>query len=397
MKLALFLGAGASVPYGMPTTKELRKKIDARDLDFPRRDLLDSSEFPDIEHVLSALDELGNFVHSRAGKLYAKFDADADANGEEEPVGHVGASRASRERGENEHIDGRFESYVEDSRDSKEIIERLITQNYKWDPSHDESAGKILRPLFDLARSKEGSITVFTTNYDTVIEEYCANSDRRIELVDGFQFHTAMRAMVWSGKFAPRGDNPPTKLFLYKLHGSMNWLAGGTAGRQLILQKPDTGASDDRARDMYIRPSLDTKSEATQREPYATILREFNRLLPLFDACIVIGYSFRDPHISKRLVKFAKAGKTLVVLSPTAVADFKKNALGEKLSFDEDGWGGYSPSQIKIKSDGNQRHVRIVNERLDKNNIDRVIVELRSATSGDFPDSEADAAMAGTF
>ena len=73
MKIALFLGAGASVPYGMPTTRELRDKIQDDDVDFPRKDLMDSAQFPDIEHILSALDELISFASTRAGILYMKL------------------------------------------------------------------------------------------------------------------------------------------------------------------------------------------------------------------------------------------------------------------------------------------------------------------------------------
>ena len=388
MKIALFLGAGASIPYGMPTTEKLKGAIDRRN--FPRKDLLDSRRFPDIEHVLSALDQLINFAQSGAGELYASFDADES---EDEGYGAPGHGRAEHEASghdEDERDEGKFKSYVTRSRDSKEIIEQLITRHYRWDPSHDGRAGKILRALFDLAKSKDGDVTVFTTNYDTVIEEYCGNSDRRIERIDGFKFHAAMRAVVWDGKFVPRDADARTRVFLYKLHGSMNWLAGRAAGHPMVLQKPDTGPSDDRARDMYIRPSLDTKGEATRREPYAAILRQFARLLPTFDACIVIGYSFRDPHISERLVKFAKAGGALVVLSPTAEDDFRSNALDEGSTSSEGGWNRDRPRRIKLESNGKQWYVHILSEKLDEDDVDRTVTRIRSAISGDPPDGRAD-------
>ena len=388
MKIALFFGAGASVPYGMPTTKELRDKIDRKS--FPRKDLLSSRHFPDIEHVLSVIDQLINFVQSRAGKLYTRFDEDKHGaedyddmpEYEFEELAH--AAHALDERNA-----GKFKSYVARSRSSREIIENLITKNYRWDPSLDESAEKILRPLFDLARSREGHVTIFTTNYDTVIEAYCGNPDRRIERIDGFKFHTAMRAVVWDGNFIPHDDNARTKVFLYKLHGSMNWLADAAVGRQLILQKPDTGASDDRARDMYIRPSLDTKEEATRTEPYATILRQFARLLPTFDACIVIGYSFRDSHVTEMLVEFAEAGKALVVLSPTGAADFRSNALGKKAGSRRSvGWSRDTTRRIVLESDGGRKIVRILNERLDENDMDGITGRIKSAIGDDSPDGK---------
>lgn len=81
---------------------------------------------------------------------------------------------------------------------------------------------------------------------------------------------------------------------------------------------------------MYIRPSFDTKDEAEQKEPYATILHEFRQALPKFDMCIAIGYSFRDRHISEELVKFAKNGGILFLIDPRATTNFQKYALGER-------------------------------------------------------------------
>ena len=368
MKIALFLGAGASVPYGMPTTRELRNKLRQGGLDFPRRDLLDSDQFPDIEHILSVLDQLLNFIRSRAGKLYAKYANEAPASKAYTPA----AYRLSVER---------FKTYVDSSHTSKEIIEQLITKHYQWDPSNNDTAEKILRPLFDLVRSKDSHVTVFTTNYDTVIEEYCGNPDRHIERIDGFKLHPARHTHAWDGKFAPQYDAFHTKVFLYKLHGSMNWLADDSGDRRIILQKPDTGASDDRARDMYIRPSLDAKDEATQNEPYTTILGQFEQLLPSFDACIVIGYSFRDPHISGKLVKFAKSGKVLIVLSPTAAADFTNNALkGEPASRTASGWKSKRRLRsMTLSSNDRTGIVYALNVKLNKDSMDSTIDTIKSA------------------
>lgn len=328
MKIALFLGAGASVPYGMPTTADLWDKIKQGGLDFPRKDLLISDQFPDIEHILLVLDQLFGFLRSRAGELCAEF-----MNSRPDNVEHASNEILFAAK--------KFNSHIQDSHRSKDTIEQLITHQYKWNPSNDVKAEKILGPLFDLVKSNDGHITIFTTNYDTVIENYCSMLGRNIECIDGFQFDGIRRVVAWNGKFAPQNDVLPTKVFLYKLRGSMSWLVDASSGQWSLLQKPNTAASEDRTHDMYIRPSLDTKGEATQKEPYSTILDQFRQALPSFDVCIVIGYSFRDPHISKELVKFAERGKILVLLSPTSAADFENNALQERMPAGEKGkWRG---------------------------------------------------------
>ena len=389
-RIALFLGAGASVPYGMPTTRELRDKIGAGDPAFPRKDLLDYDRFPDIEHVLSALGEVIAFAETRAGELYAEHGGGGSEDGSGGSTGRAFSTGAARRRGAYKISSDAFRTHVAESRRAKEIVERLITRHYRWDPSNDRRAALVLGPLLDLAKSAEGHVTVFTTNYDTVIESYCGNPDRQAECIDGFSLHSARRVHVWSDKFVPRHPNYRTKVFLYKLHGSMNWLADGDGRGARIVQKPDTGASDDRSRDMYIRPSLDTKGVATQKEPYATILRRFRLALPSFDACIVVGYSFRDPHVSEELVKFARSGKALVVLSPTAASDFEANALKGARSFGAGGGQGGEGRlrSMTLSSGGREGIVYALDEKLGRDGVDGTIGAIKTAIRRIALDSE---------
>ena len=204
----------------------------------------------------------------------------------------------------------------------------LIADSYRWDPSYDSVAEVILSKLFALAKSEEGRIAVFTTNYDLVLETYCGRPDRQIERIDGFVHDRALRRYVWNGEFEPAGGEARTTLMLYKLHGSMNWQKGEGGNKHRLVQKPDASASVDLSRDMYIRPSLDGKDAATQEEPYSTILRKFREGIASYDVCLVIGYSFRDRHVSEVLVILLKSCKILIAVSSTAAADFWTNALG---------------------------------------------------------------------
>lgn len=292
------MGAGASAPYGMPTTRKIKEKISMDGVSFPNQDLINDKEFPDIEHVLDLLDEIIKFSRSRAGKHYAGQDG------------------------------GNFRQYLGNASTSRETIMDLIADSYGWDPSYDSVAEIILSKLFALAKSEEGRIAVFTTNYDLVLETYCGRPDRQIERVDGFVHDKALRRYVWNGEFEPAGGEARAVLMLYKLHGSMNWQKGEGANKHRLVQKPDASASADLSRDMYIRPSLDVKDAATQEEPYSTILKKFREGIASYDVCLVIGYSFRDRHVSEVLVKLLKSCKILIAVSPTAAADFWKNALG---------------------------------------------------------------------
>lgn len=396
MNIALFLGAGASVPYGMPTTEMLWRKIVSGKTNFPRKDLLRNDEFRDIEHVLHVLDELIKFAQSRAGRLYdlhtkkmfkdyssrmGKLTAQTAHLPYSLVAGDTFSQKLRAITAKPNPPTSTFDNYATASRSAKEIIENTITREYRWDPSSASIVEKVLGPLFELAKSKEGRVTVFTTNYDVVVERYCENSGGRARCIDGFKLDEARRMLVWDDKFSvdDYGRRHCTDVLLYKLHGSMSWLAGNADAPYTIVQKPDESESASRARDMYIRPSLDVKDEATQKEPYATILGRFVEALPSFDACIVIGYSFRDLHISSRLVEFATSGRLLIAVSPTASADFWKNALREELPPDTKAERKrVRPRSIKFASGSRHGLFYPVHKKLDQDEIGYVVDEIKS-------------------
>lgn len=287
-RIALFLGAGASAPYGLPATKELAEALPA---DFPRPDLLGGGKFPDIEHVLQVLDETIKFAKTMAGK----HCCDTSSN---------------------------FKKMAENSGPARKIIERLIWSKYDGASLDDLAIEGVLAPLIELVKSDEGNVTIFTTNYDTVIETYCEKAERGIDRIDGFKRDAASHHDVWMGDFRPSEGGSTTRVFLYKLHGSISWQKCRVGGRKAIVQKPGRSRPSNQGSSMYIRPSLKIKKGDIKPEPYATTMGEFERLLPSFDACIAIGCSFRDEHIRGRLIEFMRDGKVLVAVSPTAAADF---------------------------------------------------------------------------
>lgn len=345
MKIALFLGAGASVPYGMPTTAGLWDRMRSAGTALPLESMRHSAEFPDAEHILYVVGQMIDFAETRAGRLYARHDTG-----------------------------GTFSDSVDKSRSLKTVLEEIIPASYKWSPSHNQAAAEVLGPLFEMARSDDQLVTVFTTNFDTAIEEYCAR-DERIERIDGFSDRAPGGGRVWNGEFVARDEGAHTRVFLYKLHGSMSWLRRDLDGIMSIVQKPDTRASDNPDHDMFIRPTLDVKDEATAADPYATIWKEFVDRLPSFDACVAIGYSFRDRRISEKLVDFVRAGKTLVAISPTAAEDFREHALGnEPTPTQRHEWANKPLCHMKHVSGIGTGHFYAMNERLE--NTDMHIVNL---------------------
>lgn len=343
-KIALFLGAGASAPYGMPTTRGLMENLHAV---FPRRDLL--GRYPDVEHILQILDQEVHLLKLKA---------------------------IEHHYGINNDLSGKLDQTIE----AKTVIDDTIRKDYKWKQSHNSTAEDILDPLFDLAMSDDKHVTIFTTNYDTVIERYTEKPDRKMDLINGFKPHQAAHTYVWKGIFTPN-NRMPIKVFFYKLHGSVNWQKIDVGGEQVIAEKPDESAPDTRITDTYIRPSLDIKKEATQVEPYATIRRKFVKLLPSFDVCIVIGCSFRDGHIFKEFVKFIRHGGVLIAISPAASGDFL-NALKRQPPPDQAGEWEEKPLCSMSYRPGEEQRFYAVQQELGEGDMDAIVDTVNRIIAG---------------
>lgn len=346
MKLALFLGAGASVQYDMPTTNTLKEML--REAQFPFEGILTRRDYPDVEYILPALDDIIHFSESDGGEFWAACTGD------------------------------QFRDMISRAKTAKQIIEREIFSRYKWDAFYDTVAQSLLSRLFSLVKSEKGHATIFTTNFDTAIEEYCGKRDRNIRCVNGFTPHSSRDMHVWRGNFRA-GDDPRPKIFLYKLHGSLSWQKQNIDGRDTIVHKTDTRAAEDPSNDVFIRPTLNVKGKILEEEPYRTIIKEFNRILPSFDACIVIGYSFRDTHISARLVDFIRRGKTVVALSPTATADFSMHALNNtQTAGDVQNWNAKEICSFSFMGKGTHGFFYGIHKKFDADGISTIKHVLES-------------------
>ena len=343
-KIALFLGAGASVPYGMPTTKGLMEKLESN---FPRQDLLD--KYPDIEHVVQILDQEVRIADTKAGKHHC---------------------------GINEALNKNLGKTIR----AKKTIEKLIRRHYHWETTRILAVEKILDPLFRLVMSDEKHVTIFTTNYDTVIERYTAGAKRGIDLINGFKPHPAAHAYVWKGSFTANNDMP-IKAYLYKLHRSLNWQETEVGGEWLIAERPDEGASGIANRNMYIRPSLNIKKEARRVEPYATMYKKFAKLLGSFDVCIVIGCSFRDKPIRRKFLEFIQLGGILIAISPTASADFL-TALDPSYPPKEAAKWGEKPLCSMSYLPGGKQGFYAVHQKLGEDDTDAMIDTVNRIIAG---------------
>ncbi|MEX0597944.1 MAG: SIR2 family protein [Candidatus Paceibacterota bacterium] len=314
MKVALFLGAGASVPYGKPTTRKLRENLiekygDGLGDNFLST-LLACPEFEDVEHILQATKDLTSFNELYGGKFLSWL-----GNQSRLVIGLTSGNH-------------KYPEFVENLKKIKNTFENEVFENYSWDHNADQTVNTLFPPLLNFLQSKSDKITIFTTNYDRAVEEYCSRDDNNFFCVDGFKHHEYSGRNIWNNGDNLYADLIPNKtdVFLYKLHGSLNWKKHKRYGieRTTYERKPNDPNYEE---DFLIYPTLSPKDEANGREPYKTILKQFEEIMNNVDACIVVGFSFRDEHINDILSKFTDKGKILIAISPHCITDFRTRIL----------------------------------------------------------------------
>ena len=298
MKVSLFLGAGASVMFGKPTTVKflelLPERLDSKTIPFYNH-LADKLRFEDIEDALQALKEVKLFGKNDMGKLVLACTSMPGI----------------------QHANNSFWLMCEAL---KNQIESTIKSQYGWDHEHDQKLIDIYDQVFDYMRSQTGSATVFTTNYDTAIETYCRR--RNCTCVDGFVGTSDLRR--WAGDFDTKNADNPVRL--YKLHGSLEWKRHKEYG---IIMSPDLSGGPNIEGDVMIMPTRSPKDEERET-PFSEIFDSMKKEFKEQDACIVVGCSFRDEGINDVFREFVRDGKTMIVVSPTAVKDLSDNLFKQK-------------------------------------------------------------------
>jgi SIR2-like protein len=271
-KTILFLGAGASAPLG----KMLM--------------------VPFIDHLEKHLKEYPLFTDIIARKRDLEFLLEALAN-----INDVSYLRYSLKRGHaivNEHNyhsttldDSRRESSFPELKTSalslRTYIEREVFNHYRAFDDN-QSVFDLLNPIIMEVAERSGvPPIVFTTNYDPAVEKYCELSGAYV-CVDGLAHDQQTRSYEWRAEnYELAADKNP--LYLFKLHGSTDWVR---SGKQIFRNTSPLFASGDSAhRNVMIYPAT---RKVAYEQPFVTCYSYLEDCLTKADRCLVIGYSFRD-------------------------------------------------------------------------------------------------------
>ncbi len=180
-----------------------------------------------------------------------------------------------------------------------------------------------LEPLVALAR-EFSPLTVLSLNYDTCIETLLDNAN--VPWDDGFP-QNPPEPVPWSLPAISEADGPRSDVVrLVKLHGSASWYqpSPGWMLRGMGTTQHGVGLGLGTARTMTAEAMMvyPTLNKALADGPFPTLLATAQRRLATSTLCLAIGYAFGDVHV-RRLVLGALAVNSdlkLVIVNPGADA-----------------------------------------------------------------------------
>lgn len=275
--IVLLTGAGASVPFGYPTTTQFfdgftpsgRRKETFNYL----RNFLRGEVF-DVEIALEILDASREFMDSRAGQFLAQ----------------------------------RFEpNWRDDVLDLCAALKSRCFEKYGADCGLD-AVETVMGPLLEACAWRTQLVSLYTTNYDPIPDRVLEVAAKRgVRSYDGFQ-HPVSR---WDASGYEAIDEG---LRLYRLHGSMSWVRGAD-GR--VTNTRDYSAREGGGNHLLIYPGYkgNPQLEETPMSEAHTALRDD---IMRCTTMVSVGFAHRDPHLQSILDECcsARPDLRLIVLNP---------------------------------------------------------------------------------
>lgn len=361
--ITLFLGAGASKPFRIPTmqefVEEFKRELSNKKSSFAGTDeeinlydkiqkiLRNYNITPDLESTLTVLTDLDKGLDtSQLGPSLAYFIEDAWQTPERKWENVKGLYISPVTKIVGFASDPKAKSLL--IKIKKFIRERCITRNLN-------DIRLTYAGLFGELAKKCGSYreyeslklnipsNIFTTNYDLCLEQYF--NSMSISFESGMMPMGGRRVLRSNPKINQRFYSGSPSL--YKLHGSINW--GKEKGKEDVyeLDVPmESGQQTffgEHEENLMIYP---IQEKYIYRDPFFYMFAHLKKILEDSKFCLVIGYSFRDYAITNIFIDSVKTNKNLriILIGPQAestiskyLSEIKRNIIpiNEKFGGDE--------------------------------------------------------------
>lgn len=340
MKTALFLGAGASVFAGLPTTIGLMDGVrtrvkntgkDAYNLDNITKTIINQDHYKDVEKLYDGIDRMLR-LRDEVSNIRPVFTV-------------VEANSA-------------LKNTIDALRRVRLVIRDVLLESF----AIKSNTHNTIRQMYDMVRSVigdggTGEFLVFTTNYDSVLEKYCDKKD--LDMVNGFR-QEGRGVFVWRDEWS---TDAADYMHLVKLHGSIFWHED--ADGEIV--ETGTVAQRDYKHDVMIAPTEGAKEYG--RKPFPALWEHFEKKIEKVDVLLVIGFSYRDDEIVGMIKDRLKEGMVLISVSPSTVADVSRAFTTKIETVEIDGL------TLKIAGGG----IVLVEQKFEPSNIDVVRSSLAAA------------------
>ncbi|MCL6613236.1 MAG: SIR2 family protein [Firmicutes bacterium] len=227
----------------------------------------------------------------------------------------------------------RFVSLAGESfKNVSEFRKLILRELKKWVSLEDPVLAEYYKGFVSLQRELNFPLRIFSLNYDLCIE--------RLEQLD-FHIETGFEdngpQYFWDrGRFEySESGPPPPQIYLYKIHGSINWKRDKTTQNLYAVEQTESVEPEQ----MELIFGRDFKLEAA--DPYLFYVYEFRRHSLTAKLIVIIGYGFADSHINKILSQTMKENEPCRLLIVCNCNDEretqkKKIQICEKLQINKD-------------------------------------------------------------
>lgn len=292
-QIAILTGAGASFPFGYPTTYHFFKNqefLDSNNLQIINslKSHLKVNGDIDLETVLRTLEPVSKFLENEPGNFIKNRLNNGWGN--------------------------QFPKLIE-------LLNRRCFNYYGKDPDRELVKEKYIE-LFDTFELKFGESNLyefFTTNYDPIQDiliEIMEESEIKVE--DGFN-----NRGKWDNRFL---TNSPGFNF-YRLHGSLSWIEKNGS----VINTRDYSARDVgfNVKNILIYPGYKgNPSENKESKIYKSLHDRFKKVLDKAEILVVIGFSFRDPYLTSIIKDVKNKTLKMIYINP-------KEPIGPEVTLNE--------------------------------------------------------------
>ncbi len=274
--IVILLGAGASKDANIPTSMDMIKDIEKWIFDGKRVDGTEWGEFRDLYCCIRSAIYYSDGIHG-------KFDGKVNYNIEK----LVNTLRELEER-ENHAIypfvGGWNIKLVEVAGASftniKKFREAIVDQLKAWVTISNYDAADYYKKLFTFQDEYGFPLRVFTLNYDLCVEKHRNSA----VLERGFDENRR-----WEWRRFEYNENIPVDIYLYKMHGSIDWERDGDSNLTWSDEIAKVAVSD---------LIFGTNYKLQYVDPYLFFAYEFRRHTLDSQLILTIGYGFGDDHIN---------------------------------------------------------------------------------------------------